>query len=1095
MRNPALARGIIAAAAALLPTCGFGEEYLPRISPASDEAERAIRRFRLPEGYRASVFAAEPLLANPVAFCIDEKGRFFVAETFRLHAGVTDNRRHMDWLDDDLACRTVEDRVRMYEKHLGAKATEYGIEQDRVRRIVDSDGDGKADASTVFADGFSRLADGIGSGVLARRGAVYFACIPDLWLLRDTDGDGRADERTSLHHGYGVHVAFLGHDLHGLAMGPDGRLYFSIGDRGLAVESQGKRIDCPDTGAVLRCNPDGTELELFATGLRNPQELAFDEFGNLFTGDNNSDSGDKARWVHVVEGSDAGWRMSFQYISQPVARGPWNAEKLWLPAHKGQPAYIVPPVANIADGPSGFCYHPGTGMTERERGRFFLADFRGTSALSGVRSFRLKAKGASFELTDPEQFLWAVLATDVQIGHDGAMYLTDWVEGWEKPNKGRIYRIAPEKGIDPRSAEVQRIFAEGFVERPSEELASLLAHPDQRVRLEAQLALVERGPASAPILRAAAGGPTRWARLHGLWGLGILARTNAALAEPILEMVSDSDEEVRAQAAKVLGEAHVGAARIPIERMLEDPSPRVRLCASIALARIGDASSAEPIARLLERNADEDPVLRHAACLALAGIGDRPALERLARDPSRSVRLGALLAYRRLADAAIAIFLDDPDPFLVEEAARAIHDAPIEGARAALAERLDRRGLSDFFLRRSLHANLRLGTSAAAERIAALARDEAAPEIVRTEAIELLANWSAPSPRDGVMGLWRPIPHRDAAPAAAVFRRDHEALLGAKPWKLRRAAAKAVAAFGVAQAAPVLVQIVEDGRQWGALRAEALRALESLGDERLQGAVRRALLDKDLAVRTEAARCLSKLDPAQAVGVIETMIETGPIAEKQQAIAILGVMKQPAADPLLVKLLAGWRAETLAPEVRLDVLLAAAGRNDPTIARLLGEIEAARSKDDPLAPYRETLVGGDAASGERIFRDRTAVACLRCHKLSGEGGEVGPDLTGIGGKKSREYLLESIVAPDRSIAQGFDTAVLATADGAVHVGVLRGETEETFELITADAKKVTVPKADVVERTRGKSAMPEDLRNQLTKADLRDLIEFLASLR
>src|SRR3954468_19998573 len=70
----------------------------PKVAPASDEGERAMKRFRIPKGFKVELFAAEPMLANPVAFSIDEKGHFFVAETFRLHAGVTDIRGHMNWL-------------------------------------------------------------------------------------------------------------------------------------------------------------------------------------------------------------------------------------------------------------------------------------------------------------------------------------------------------------------------------------------------------------------------------------------------------------------------------------------------------------------------------------------------------------------------------------------------------------------------------------------------------------------------------------------------------------------------------------------------------------------------------------------------------------------------------------------------------------------------------------------------------------------------------------------------------------------------------------------------------------------------------------
>src|SRR5204862_802239 len=138
-------------------------------------------------------------------------------------------------------------------------------------------------------------------------------------------------------------VGFLGHDLHGLRMEPDGKLYFSIGDRAFNVTTAGHTVKDTETGAVLRCNPDGSELEIFARGLRNPQELVFDQYGNLWTGDNNSDGGDKARWVYLVEGGDSGCRIGYQFLTTPVSRGPWNAEKMWHPYWPGQAADIVPP--------------------------------------------------------------------------------------------------------------------------------------------------------------------------------------------------------------------------------------------------------------------------------------------------------------------------------------------------------------------------------------------------------------------------------------------------------------------------------------------------------------------------------------------------------------------------------------------------------------------------------------------------------------------------------------------------------------------------------------------------------------------------------
>src|SRR5207302_5675855 len=147
---------------------------------------------------------------------------------------------------------------------------------------------------------------------------------------------------------------FLGHDLHDLHFGPDGKIYFSIGDRGANIKLlDGRSVANTESGSIFRCNHDGSDLELFAFGLRNPQDLVFDEYGNLFTGDNNSDSGDQARWVYLVEGGDNGWRVGYQLMERPYSRGPFNAEQLWYPQFERQAASIVPPIANIASRPSG----------------------------------------------------------------------------------------------------------------------------------------------------------------------------------------------------------------------------------------------------------------------------------------------------------------------------------------------------------------------------------------------------------------------------------------------------------------------------------------------------------------------------------------------------------------------------------------------------------------------------------------------------------------------------------------------------------------------------------------------------------------------
>ncbi len=305
----------------------------PELPDGTDVAIKRIATFKIPEGMQVELFAAEPKLASPVAIGLDERNRLFVAEEYRFNLGTEENRTRPFLLEDDLQLQTLNDRLKMYEKF--ASKFDGGMDwfrktADQVRLVEDIDGDGKADRSTVFAPDFNGTLDGLAAGVMATDGDIYFTCIPNLWRLRDTNNDGVADERTIIHTGFGVNAGFLGHDLHGLCWGPDGKLYFSIGDRGFHLQThEGRTLHGPRNGAVFRCYPDGSELEVVMRGLRNPQEIAFDQFGNLFAADNNCDKGDHSRLVYVLEGADAGWNMAHQSIPDPYLTGTWHAEKMW----------------------------------------------------------------------------------------------------------------------------------------------------------------------------------------------------------------------------------------------------------------------------------------------------------------------------------------------------------------------------------------------------------------------------------------------------------------------------------------------------------------------------------------------------------------------------------------------------------------------------------------------------------------------------------------------------------------------------------------------------------------------------------------------
>ncbi|MGE3408524.1 MAG: PVC-type heme-binding CxxCH protein [Pirellulales bacterium] len=802
----------------------------PELPDGTAAAVKQISTMRVPEGMKVELFAAEPKLASPVAIGVDERNRVFVAEEYRFNLGTEENRTRPFLLEDDLQLQTLDDRLRMYEKWAGQ--FEGGMDwfrqvADQVRLVEDTDGDGRADRSTVFAPGFNGTLDGLAAGVMAVNGNVYFTCIPNLWRLRDTDGDGIADERTVVHTGFGVNAGFLGHDLHGLCFGPDGKLYFSVGDRGYHLHThEDQTLHGPRTGAVFRCYPDGSQLEVVMRGLRNPQEIAFDQWGNLFAADNNCDKGDHSRLVYVLEGGDSGWNMAFQSLPEPYLTGPWHAEQMWhLPVQPApsdpappdfsatvaaaqRPAWLLPPVGKLGAGPSGFAYYPGVGLPPRYHNHFFLCNYTGNNG--GIEAFGVQPRGAGFEIVDEHDVLKPLSATDCEFGYDGKLYISDFVNLiWNGGSAGgRLFTLFDTRHIhDAVVKQSTELFRNGFEELSADKLLESLHHPDMRVRQRAQFSLAARGSSSVVSLSSVVKeSEHHLARLHALWGLGQIAARPVETVEPaavewrqtrqailalLHRLADDQDLEVRAHSARLLGDLRDATAVGLLVARLNDDSPRVRMMAALSLGKLRQPDAMPAIVEMLRANNNADPWLRHAGVMALAGIGDQYALAALQDDSLPAVRLAALLSLRKIilksqqrwpasqpdivpkfepTAEEIRPFtraLQDSDWQVAAEAARAINDLPLDLALPDLAALplLGSAGVvpPEAVIRRVIHANFRLGGPEHARRVAALAVSAEMPLTVRQEAMSALVDWNAPGPRDRVTGFWRPVPPRDAA--------------------------------------------------------------------------------------------------------------------------------------------------------------------------------------------------------------------------------------------------------------------------------------------------------------------------------------------
>jgi quinoprotein glucose dehydrogenase len=930
-------------------TIGFAQD----LPDGTDAAQKQMAAFRVPAGLTVDLFAAEPKLASPVAIGLDEHNRVFVAEEYRFNLGTEENRTRPFLLEDDLQLQTTDDRLRMYEKW--AAEFEGGMEwfnkiSDQVRLVEDTDGDGRADRSTVFAPGFNGTLDGMAAGVMATDGDVFFTCIPNLWRLRDTNGDGVADERTVLQSGFGVNAGFLGHDLHGLCWGPDGKLYFSIGDRGFHLKTRdGRTLHGPRTGAIFRCLPDGGEMEVVMRGLRNPQEIIFDKYGNLFAADNNCDKGDHSRLVYVIEGGNSGWNMSFQSLPEPYLTGPWHAEKMWhLPeAHAAaagvaqdsavattaplvaddRPAWLLPPVGKLGAGPSGFTYYPGTGLAERYDHHFFLCNYTGNG---GIESFSIVPRGAGFEIVDEHDFLKPVFATDCEFGYDGRLYVSDFVNLiWDGGSSGgRIYRVTdPANQSAAVVTETTSLMRAGLKGLPSEKLAELLGHADQRIRQRAQFGLAAQGEASTSIFSEATSGKSPLLkRLHGIWGLGQIAANASRIqlaatensgepslsgrvmlqenkaAESLTQLLNDGHPEVRAQALRTLGDLRYQPAAQGVTEKLKDTDPRVRMFAALAVGRMMHMAALPDVIEMLRANGKSDPWLRHAGVMALTGIKDRSALLKYAADKDPGIRMAVLLTIRKWllesqeqwlsteadqiptyspdsADLAVMVsFLNDTDLQIVAEAARAINDLPLDSATVNLAELLERKttdsttpallsAMPDSLLRRIINANFRLGDVVHLQRVLLLAQSSLCSFAVRQEALQALIDWAEPSKRDRVTGYWRPLDARDAqviGRCREVLATQLPSLLASTPDTLQSQLVALISRHQLPIDDREFAAWVKDSSRSVPVRVAALRLLAARESTETAAIIDAAITSNVDLLRAEARDLLLKREPDRA---------------------------------------------------------------------------------------------------------------------------------------------------------------------------------------------------------------------------------------
>ena len=279
------------------------------------------------------------------------------------------------------------------------------------------------------------------------------------------------------------------------------------------------------------------------------------------------------------------------------------------------------------------------------------------------------------------------------------------------------------------------------------------------------------------------------------------------------------------------------------------------------------------------------------------------------------------------------------------------------------------------------------------------------------------------------------------------------------------------------------------------MRAAAIRAAKQVASAELEPALAKLVKDPESAVRAAALRAIAGVEPAKAFPLLEEAALHGSVDERRVAYSLFANLADARVDTLVASELRRHAAGLVPREVALDLVELAEARQDVAVTGSLASLRSLREIDAALAYFTDSLYGGDKARGKEILRGKAETECLRCHKIEwGEGGQVGPDLVGVGKRLSRADLLASICDPNRRIADGYQGTILFLESGRNVAGIVVREDRETIVVRTPQDELVEVAASDVESRRPDLSAMPQDVSKHLSRREMRDLIEYLANL-
>ncbi len=995
--------------------------------------EESLKSFKIADGLKVELFASEPMFANPTCMDIDHRGRVWVCEAVN------------------------------YRRKLRGQPP-LRAEGDRILVLEDSDGDGKADRCHVFYQSpeiMAPLGIAVAPHANGKGSTIYICQSPNIWVFEDKDGDLKADGPPKV-----LLTGFRGidhdHGVHGINIGPDNRLYFTVGDEGVrqlkSANGQGPIWNSNSTtcraGTIWRCDLQGNHLELIAHNFRNNYEACVNAFGDIFLSDNDDDGNQQTRICFVIPGGNYGYH----------PRGPGQSH--W---HEEQPGIVQKALRTYFGSPTGICFYEGDLLPKEYRNQLLHTD----AGPREVRSFQLIPQGGGFQLekkiilTSSDNWF---RPSDIAVAPDGSVMVADWYDpgvgghGMGDWKRGRIYRLIPSnhqgyKIPNPPIDQVNgfrtnlnspclasRAWARAYVASiPPEKQKELLSLNNRQGLSERSEALI------------------LWQQLN----LGLL--NNKELENEFNRHLGDQQPNMQVLLIRLLAEKAPDQLKAMVKTHLRSEEwKKLTLPAKRELLIALRNYSAEEV---------KDSILFLAQSYQLGDLFYRAALYIACGDsPARR-------------DAVLADFT-----------------TIFPGWNDRIADLV-----------------WELRPSSVIHRLDQLLEKTDIPPSQKDRIIDIVS--SSTDVAAGMM-LLKLLKTDLREPTRERIIQNFRLFLPTK-WK----------SLSQDKAFTKLLQEMIESKN----PSSQIASLQLMAISKPQNAVKITISicsrSDNFDIQKEATRTLAELPGSESLDYLNQLVRTSPrlrpfaiqaigvMANSQrgrsiEAKAALEVLKSIFLDPNkstdfqrpVLQALAGsrngsqWLIDLQNKQAINKELVGDARqllRNSPFIdlrnkANLAFPLPGKLKKDQ--LPTIATLAKrqGNANKGRELMQAslRSDSQCLKCHMIRGIGGRVGPDLSMIGLKGSKENLFESILYPSKAIADQYLQHRIDTSSGQSLIGLIIQDTDQNVLLRDANGKDFSIPKSEIESRRKiDTSIMPDNLVQAFSEDDLIDLVEYLATLK